>query len=555
MGNRAIYTDREAAQTERFFDDLYAEAKGGSAVLDSANAKAVTKSLLDNASSSEIILPARLQAVLGRMPESEQSRALDAVVFGMGVYEREHGCLPTADVIEAALQQGDSASYRFDARGTHALDNVGSTAHHDQISSQPNRIVVAITSAIAEAIPFATYLPTDIGSNEARLGIVSHQAGSLFGGYTVSELMDGVNCGKTYLNAERRVALTLNNDRDAATGGIFTTEGGATTVALLRGRSIVFVNGFPVAAESPNVSASVANSPISGVAAIGGTDYTVSGTVTVATGAFSLSFSPALPVGTVVEAEGFIDFEAAPSLTPSILTQVQTFALYAVPWRAKARQTIDSKTQYQNELGLDLASESLIAIRNQFAMERHYAGLVKLLRLAANNAETYDFDATNQIQQKTRAQIWQDFSAVLGVVDQQMAEDTMDHGISHIYVAKNVAYQMMSLPRELFEPSGLQARPGIFRVGRLFGRYEIYYTPKLLAEGSTTSQMLCIGRSTQVARCPLVLGDAVAPTYIPLATQDDLTTGSGFYARNFTSVNPHVPSAKGAALINVTNLF
>lgn len=555
MGNRAIYTDREAAQTERFFDDLYAEAKGGSAVLDSANAKAVTKSLLDNASSSEIILPARLQAVLGRMPENEQSRALDAVVFGMGVYEREHGCLPTADVIEAALQQGDSASYRFDARGSHALDNVGSTAHHDQISSQPNRIVVAITSAIAEAIPFATYLPTDIGSNEARLGIVSHQAGSLFGGYTLSELMDGVNCGKTYLNAERRVSLTLNGDRDAATGGIFTTEGGATTVALLRGRSIVFVNGFPVAAESPNVSASVANSPISGVATIGGTDYTVSGTVTVATGAFSLSFSPALPVGTVVEAEGFIDFEAAPSLTPSILTQVQTFALYAVPWRAKARQTIDSKTQYQNELGLDLASESLIAIRNQFAMERHYAGLMKLLRLAANNSETYDFDATNQIQQKTRAQIWQDFSAVLGVVDQQMAEDTMDHGISHIYVAKNVAYQMMSLPRELFEPSGLQARPGIFRVGRLFGRYEIYYTPKLLTEGSTTSQMLCIGRSAQVARCPLVLGDSVAPTYIPLATQDDLTTGSGFYARNFTSVNPHVPSAKGAALINVTNLF
>lgn len=554
MSHRAIYSNGAMAESEKFFDSVFSEAKAGSKNLDYGQAKAVSKSILDNVSSGEVSLPASVERVLARMPEEMQSRALDSVLWGMGVYEREHGVLPTADVIEAALQQGHSASFKMDQHGR-MLDNVGSTNHHDQISAEPNRIVVAITSAIAEAMPFATYLPTDIGSNEARLGIVSHQAGSTFGGYTNGELMDGINIGKTFLSAERRVPLTLAGDRLSATGGVFTTVGGATGVGLLRGRTLVFVNGFAVAQENPNVSASVSNSPISGVASINGVDHSISGTVTVATGAIALTFSPALPAGTVVAAEGFIDYEQQPLLSPELVSQVQTYQYFAAPWRARARQTIDSKTQYQNELGLDLQSETLIAMRNQFSMERHYNSLSKLLALGLNNVATYNFDYTTQIAQKTRAQIWQDFQAVLGVVDQKMAEDTMDHGITHLYVTRNVAAQMMGLPTDFFVPSGIQARPGVYRVGTLYGRFEVYYTPRILTETSTTSQILCIGRSTQVARCPIVLGDAVAPTYMPLAFGDDMKSGSAFYARNFTSVNQHQPSARGAALITVTNLF
>lgn len=554
MSTRAIYTSKGAADLEHFFDSLYEEGRGGadSQALDSVTVKGVTKSVLDSAST--VAIPEQVQAAIEKMPADEQSRVLDSVLYGMNVYRNEHGVLPTADVIEAALQQGVSASFNLDPQGR-VLDSVGSTGHHDQISSQPNRIVVAITSAIAEAIPFATYLPTDIGSNEARLGIVSHLAGSAFGGYALSELMDGINVGKEYLGAERRIGLTLDAERDAATGQFTTLIGGGTGVQVLRGRTIILVNGFPCAYEAFNTAATAANSPISGSIRLGSTDHTISGTVTVADGTVALAINPALPSGTVVEAEGFIDYEANPALTPKVMTQVTTYSLFATPWRALCDQTVDSKTQYANELGLDLQSESLITIRNQFAMERHYASLKKLMALAKNNSQTYNFDYTVQMAQKTRAQIWQDFQAVLGVVDQQMAEDTMDHGISHLYVPKNIAAQMMGLPRDIFAPSGLQARPGIFRVGTLFGRYEVYYSPKVVTENATSGQILCVGRSAQVARCPLVMGDAVAPTYLPLAMGSDMKYQNGFYARNFTSVNPHQPSARGAALITVTNLF
>lgn len=549
MNTRAIYNDNGVAELEQYFDSAYDEVRQESSVLDSATIREFGR---EAASSSE--LPANVQKVLDTMPESERSRVFDSVITGMKVFEQEHGVKPTADVIAAALQQGVSASKKLDPSGR-VLDSVGSTGHHDQISAQPNRIVVAITSAIAEAMPFATYLPTDIGSNEASLGIVSHLAGSLFGAYDQNEIMDGVNIGKTYLSAERRVTLALGGARDDATGGVFTTTGGSTPLAVLRGRTIILINGFPCAYENANTTATVASSPISGSVNIAGTDYTIGGTVTIATGAIALTFAPALPVGTVVEAEAFIDYELNTSLTPKIMTQVSTYRLFATPWRAICDQTVDSKTQYGNELGLDLQSENLMAIRNQFSMERHYSAINKLMALAINNSQTYNFDWSGQKAEKTRARIWQDAQAVIGVVDQQMAEDTMDHGITHMYVPKKTAAQLLGLPRDIFVPSGIVARPGIYRLGTLFGRYEVYFTPKGLTESATASQILCVGRSPQVARCPIVLGDAVAPTYLPLAMDTSMKYQNGFYARNFTSVNPHIPSAKGAALINITNLF
>jgi hypothetical protein len=557
MTTRAQYVDSRAAELETFADTAHARALGTDGVtLDSAARRDANTEILKSET-----LPKAVQDVLAVMPEDQQIRVLDSIVVGANIFRQEHGFNPTGDMVQAALQQGQTAAKRIDASGSFVrdqngkiLDAVGSTDHHDQISAQPNRIVVAITSALAEAIPFAHYLPFDIGSNEARLGIVSHQAGTTFGAYTTGDLLDGVNIGSTYVSSERRVTLTGDAERDAYTGQITGIVGGSEDTPLLRGRTIISVNGFPCAFESPQTASSVADSPISGTFRIGSTTHVISGTVTVATGDVALAIAPAFPVGTVVEAEGFIDFEVAPLLAPRVLTQVQTYSYYANSWRVLAHQTVDSKTQYGNELGLDLQSENLIAIRNQVGMERHYMTLAKLKAIAVNNARTYDFDWSGQKQDKTRSQVWQDFLATLGIADQVMAEDTMDHGITHIYVGKYMMAQFQTLDSTIFQPSGITARPGIYRIGTLYGRYEVYYTPKGLTETGSGGQMLCIGRSSQVARCPAVLGDAVAPTFLPLAMDTTLKYSNAFYARNFTSVNQHVPSAKGAALINVTNL-
>jgi hypothetical protein len=135
-----------------------------------------------------------------------------------------------------------------------------------------------------------------------------------------------------------------------------------------------------------------------------------------------------------------------------------------------------------------------------------------------------------------------------------MAIDTMNHGITHLYVGAKVASQLMGMDSRVFAASGLSDRPNIYRIGTLFGRYEVYFAPNLLTETATGAQVLCIGRATDVTRNPFILGDAVSPTVMPLSVNADMRTGTTFYARNFTALNPHHPSSMGAAMITIRNM-
>lgn len=528
--------------------------------------KGNTHAILDSVrNEGGVKVPEQLDRVLGKVTEGDAGRILDSIQRGVEVYTHEHGVAPTADVLDAAVQQGYSALHGIDTTGR-VLDDVATSAHHAQMSLQPNRAVLAILSAIAEAIPFAGYLPVDIASNQAKLAILSHNADSAYGDYAAGASMDGVNIGGVYTSAARSAKFDVTGTAPFASKFTSTNlandagfcDTGGTGVAVMRGRTKIFVDGIPVAADVATGSGST--SAISGTTVIGATTYTVAGTVTLATGVLSLTTftaSPSLPSGIVVYATGVIDYEASPALIPSVGIKAETYDLYANAWRVKTGISIDASTQLRNELGVDGKTEALGAIRTQMAMERHYRALAMAYHIGRNNVVSYDFDWSNQKAQKNRAQVLQDFASVLSNADQTMANQTMDHGITHIYAPAYFCALCMGLPSELFKPSGLTARPGIYRVGRLFDKYEIYYSPKagvVQNAGLTTSTLIAVGRSTQVARNPIILGDAVSPTFLPLAMNSDMVDASAVYARDFTEVNPHQPSALGCARINITNL-
>lgn len=552
------YFKRETAEVAQFVDSLKENAtKGGT--FDSA---AATDFLATATSQNTgVKVPETLQTVLDEAKGDDAAALVTrAVLDGVAVYEAQHGTPAPADVIELAMHSAYATTDT--ARRKFSLDSATS-AHHDQLSLQSNRAVVAILAALGEAIPFAHYLPADIGSNEARLAIMTHQAGNTFGSYAQGALLDGVDSGDAYISSSRvhtSMPAAAGETTPGAVAGKITAiqatadtcDQNAAALKLLRGRSIVYVDGRVAAREVD--SAGSGNSAVSGTIIVAGTSYAIGGTINTDTGVYALTTTPALPATVPVVVEGFIDFERAPELTPTIISAVNTFSLFAKPWRVTTHQTIDSRTQMANELGLDPYSESVIAIQAQFANERHYDVLRKGVRLAALNTATFDFGAAQAHVDSGRFGVWPELAYPLSVVSQKMAEDTMNHGVTHLYVTKRVAAQFLGLPSTLFQPSGIAPRPGIYRLGRLFGQYDVYYTPKGLNETATSAQILAVGRATDVTRNPVVLGDAVPPTVIPLAVNADLRQGAGFYARNFTAVNPHDPSARGFALINVTNM-
>jgi hypothetical protein len=540
-----------------FADAFRANAAGAGGTFDSA-ASGDFLSGIENSATSGVKLPEKLGTLFEELDADGKASVGKAIFDGIGLHEAEHGAAPPADLVEQAIHAAYSTSR--DARKRFVLDSATNLAS-DKQSLQPNRAIVAIYAVLAEACPFAHYLPADIGSNEARLAILSHTAGSEYGRYKQGDILNGINGGDAYIYSARihKAAidgagvctgkLTAQQDTDIA------CKADGAAVKLVRGSARVYIGGQIVARETEANTG--ANSTISGSwTSAAGVAYNIGGYIQPDSGGFQLTTTPAIPNAVEVLVESFIDYERVPDLIPSVDTAVEIYKLFAREWRVKTKTGIGSRTQMSNELGLDPYSESVMAIQQQFTQERHYRALAMARRLAASNQRTYDFNWPIFGQQKTRWQIWLDATAHIGAISLQMAIDTMNHGVTHLYVGKNLKAQFEALPSDIFAPSGIAERPGIYRLGRLFNKYDVYYTPKHVVEAAdgTAAEILCAGRATDVTRNPVVFGDAVAPIVQPLPYTDDLKTGAAFYARNFTEINPHKPSSLGFGLIEVTNL-
>lgn len=534
-----------------------ADAEGGVATFDSAAASDFVKQATDR---TGMKLPGKLEALFDEVGKDGSSDIASVLLDCANAYEKEHGCPIPNDLAELAIHDAWSTTQEARRVMGMSLDSASNT-HQDNFSLQPNRAVIAIMSAFGDPIPWAHYLPADIGSNEAKVAILSHVAGSTFGSYTTNDSMDGINSGDAYVGAARTHKCAVH-----ATDGTFsgkltaiqtdedTCDVGGAEVPLIRGRSIIYIQGMRAAVEVSQSGSGA--SAISGTVDIGGTSYAVGGTINTDTGVIAGTTTPAIPNTLEVVARGFIDYERNEGLVPYISTNVDTFSLFATPWRVKTQTSIDARSQLANELGLDAFGESVVAINRQYANERHYTALYMAKRLAVNNTGTFDFDWPNLGPDKSREMVWGDLCAKVAELSQQMAEDTMDHGITHWYVGKFLLSLIRSLPMTMFVPSGIEERPGIFRAGRMMGKWDIYYTPKGITETSTASQILLVGRASDVARNPIVLGDAMAPNVTPLnPSVSSVNSGAFFYARNFTEVNPHATSARGCALLDVTNLL
>lgn len=562
MSKSNIYApDTTLAADEQKVNELLRLSRAGGAMLDSTSDTAV-KAIGEAIKNADDMLPARMAPLMAAVDEKHRPQVLASLLDGIRRFEYEHGFTPSADMIDSALAQGlavaDGSAAILPSGVT--LDSVSGSLQSTPLSHQPNRIAVAICGGLAESIPFGAYLPSDLSSSESKLAIVNSVAASNFGSYKDGDILDGVNSGQHYISPERTVLAAMAGDRATATFAFKSgLDGSGGAVPLMPTRTYVKVQGLKVAIEI-NPNATTAERQIAGQVKVRNaesgavTTHGISGSVTFAAGTGTLAFSPELPAGVVPKVVAFIDYEAKPDLTPSIKTKAESFSLFCTEYRVLMQTTPGARNQAQNELGADFLTVSVNSARRQLANERYYQALEKVREVAAITGKMFDFDAANQLLQKSRAQRWRDFAAFLGEVDQQVANNTMEYGISMLFVGAKGASNFRTMGADDFTPSGVQARPGIYRVGRYKNQYDVYYTPRHVNETATSLEMLAIGRAAQVARNPVVFSDALAPTLIPLGILSDLKSGAALYGRNLTEINPHDLSAMGCALITVENV-
>ena len=512
------------------------------------------------------------ERVLDGLGDGDRTGLLETVAAGAQVYRLAHGFMPDADMLAAAVQQGAACRQNYTMDGGREMVLDSTEGSMDTASIQANRAMSAVMDLFESAAPFTATLPTDVNSNEARLIVLEHVARSNLGGYKIDDLLNGSAIGRPFADSERELlfptAITApvtlkftsrNNAQGTATDpfGLYCDQA-LPGVPVVRGQTIVLVNGIPVAEERRNPQG--ANSPLVGSIKLGDSEYTITGSVAPDSGDVTISsVSPALPDGTQIKAIGNINYERAAALTPEVGFNVRSFSMFANTSRINVTTGIDASQQIIRELGIDAQAQQLRAARAQASMERYHRALRRAYDLSINTVLEHDFRMADRDTALVRAQIWLDFAPVLTLADHLVSEKTMDHGVGFCYVGRRVASELRGLPPEIFRPSGLTSRPGIWRVGRLLDMVDVYHLPDsagLLAANEVEGEyeMLLIGRGTDPSRSPVVTGDAVPPMLVDQARGKDMASNAGVYARGFVRSNPHLPSAQGCARIRLKGL-
>lgn len=518
--------------------------------------KQLSGATFDSASALSLAVPESLRELCQTVPDfqmggrnfSGEQATMDAVSRGMDEYKRKHGHVVRGDVLESAVRT------TLNIMTPENREKAGLSAVYDDATTsasgapmQANRAQVAIYTSIANAVPFAGYIPMSDGL-QGKLIIVRHEAGTATGDYAVGDSLDGANSGDPFMSYNRRITL-------ASGEGVFKIAKDDTDgAAIFAGGVDVFVNGVPAGSSVLNSRNDAASAPLFGEIKIGTTVHKLTGNVDATKGTVKADFAPALPSGSIVEASAILNFEALKGKRPKVVVSATSYDFRATFMSGNHFVTQEAKTQFRAEVNMDATSEALASLRNQSANERYREALRAMYAVGKGHITNFSFDATNRQAQRSRADVWSDVIFPIAAADADMVTRTQGFGISCLYVGTKGKAELTSLPSHLFEQSGLKSTNGIYRLGRLYGKWDVYYDAgKIVNETAESIELLAIGTSNDVARNPVIFGDVASPMIMPLATGESQENGYGYYQALATKVNPHQDSARGAALIQLTN--
>lgn len=477
-----------------------------------------------------------------------------AILDGINGFEKQHGCKPGAHIVASAIEQ---AKVYLD-------DALSESNHSEPRAMVQSQALIAIKTMLFTAVPFAYYLGGDKQTGEAPLIIISHHAANKVGMYDNGSSLNGLSGGNPYITTDRLHTLT-SSDKTTYTGKITSVmtdfehcEQSAKVVPLYAGRTQILVNGLVVATTAKSNSDT---EMVSTAVKIGETEYSFTATVKIKTGEVSVKFTSAVPENTAVAARGYLDVEdgAFSDVTPSVKTMAKKFTLFAKNYRSKVVVTPEAALQFNTEMGIDPAVEGTMTLRSQFAQEHLYKILNEATTIAKyHHATEFDFDWDEAGKRKSQEEIAKILISKIDMVSQEMANRNGSHGISHIYVDDRIRTILSALGADYFESSNLSARPGSYRLGRLAGMYEVYYTPKGLGKPTESGakkggRMLLIGaNAAQPAFNPFIFGEIGAPK-ITKIDSTALSPDGGYWitGKNFAEQNPVPEYATSVALLDV----
>lgn len=554
------------AEVGNFFRDVDSERKRSAGVFDSASSTiresmpSTVKTLLDS-------LPTVIQKP-GRQAANTQQVVMDCIANRANRFKQEFGHDVPDAVYDSVIRKALPLVNQEYAKSLGLFEQAKLAGVYDEVSNvsggamNVSQVLTAIMLSFTEQIPFAGVATVGRGSNglEGRIIQVTHTSDSNVGGYKSGDNIDGLNSGKPFMQSKRFVDAVADTDKTKYTAKIKLSESDAQGCPIRHDTASVYINGLIAVTANPSTSRKDSFSA-SDTFRFPDNDNNYAVLMQCPNkdnGEIVITINPALPEGSRVRVSADIDFEhsSLKGKRPAVRTDAIHTAFRIHYASGYYKISSEAKHQWQSDVNLDPATQATIALRNQYYNERHMQAIDCMYEIAQSHQNNFSLDWLNRLSQRSIGSVVQDLYFSLSKVDTDMVMRTQFSSLGVIYVGRDAIQYFEAMDPSIFVRSGIRKRPGIFRLGKWCGQYDVYFTPspKLNRPINGAFQMLCIGRSDQVAGNPYITGDALSPIITPFSINNDGEQGSFYFGALSDTVNPFSNIAAAASLINVTDL-
>lgn len=596
---------------------------------------AIYDSLVANAAKDNVskaaFIPQALLDLEEKVGKAGMSHIFDSIDTGVKAYRNRHGgAMPDAALVASAINAGSLLHTGLDRSQTNGLFDSASDAFggpevqqfYDSVSKGgsthtaevPSLAMVTIAMTIANAMPVVSYLPNPKGTNTVPLVYVRQVAANTYGQTEKNEFLDGLKAANQYFDAVHRFEMVPNADRKTFT---ITTKrcvdpttlkpvDDAGSLPFVLGGTAITVGGVFVAHdEQSNQSGgsttgtfNIYPQDVDGFTTKDGINKVASGRVDLSKDQITVTFEKAIPEGVSVKASVYANFEAKDNngnyilQAPSVDTRNEYGSVSAYAIRAIYTASIDSITQMQNELGVDVRAAFVAVVIGKLMFEQ----TCRLLKEARDLAEgsfsadgklvlvrELDLSRGNDLTQafNKSADIIAEVIPALEDMKRRITERTAHSPDGYdVYVTGSLSTLVRSLADDTnFIPTGLTlgVPNNITRIGSR-GTDNFYYVPssagvlndgelklvigvddtdpanpKQITEDVTFGEMLIIARNSVAAKS-VFIGHIAVPVITEDVRAKSFEQGVTVYTRQAAQLNRNSRFGGQVALLRVIKL-
>lgn len=474
------------------------------------------------------------------MPEAEANLVAPAWCNALVDYANDNsGSAPSNELLAAAHQTAENIiGYMGAPATTQSQAGMMLASAGDSLSTTAGvleraRVVATILPVYLRCATNHAVTLIPAGKDIAEIFRLTSIAASTSGEYTKNQVIAEGSMGQFTQQRQRYAFPTAQQPNNVKTQHDFDTAADLPSLkkhAIKNNSVVIYHERKPVAKE--------VDGALFGSLELGGTIYTLSGSVDHLGGTASVISNTAIPTGKL-HFQFEIDIEADPSLIPTIAHKMSVVSVHPYEVSVNSQASLQSLHKMRREHGIDTESLLINTMTNLVSYETDTRRL-RDMAFAATNVSVFNKYTADGAYFKEKYEMFAEF---MTNVDSSVTQANKKSGIIGAYAGLNASAFLQALGSDYFKMVPNYKRiPQVHLVGTLFGKYRIYEVPTELDDLST-NDILWYAKGANHGDSGYVAGTAIPPISFKHQPDGSLVHSDTMWGTEYGEVHPDNGSA------------